>query len=121
MKSLEGKEELKNAIIASEAKLQNRGKVEWVSNLSPEQQKMLKDHPVQNFVPWLVQQNENSISTPVRLVFHGSDKTSTGYALNDIMAKGRNSLNKLVEVYINWLTYPFTFQTDVQMMYNTIK
>ena len=120
LKSLEGKDDLKNAIIASENKLQTRGKVEWVSNLSAQQQKMLKDNPVQNFIPWLIQQNENSLSTPVRLVFHGSDKTSTGYSLNDKMAKGRYSLNKLVEVLIRWFTYPYAFQTDIRMMYNTV-
>ena len=121
LKGLEGKDELKKAVIASEKKLQSRGKVEWVSNFPPETQEMLRKHPVQNYIPWLIQQNENSISTPVRLVFHGSHKTTTGYALNDIMAKGRNGLNKLVEVVIRWFAYPFAFQTDVQMMYNTVR
>ena len=120
LRSLEGKEELKQAVIASEQKLQTRGKVDWVCNLSPELQEMLQNNPVKNFIPWLIQQNDNSITTAVRLVFHGSDKTPSGYALNDITAKGRNSLNKLVEVAIRWLTYPIAFHTDVQMMYNSV-
>ena len=120
LKSLEGKDEDLKAILASEQKLQSRGKVDWVSNLSPEIQNLLKNHPIQNFIPWRAVYNENSTTTPCRLVFDASAPTPSGVSLNDIVAKGRNSLNKLVEVVIRWFSYPVALHTDVEMMYNSV-
>ena len=120
VKSLEGKEENRKAVVAAEQKLQSRGKAEWVVNLSPELQKFLKDHPIQNFLIWRPVHNENSITTPTRIVFDASAPTPSGVSLNDILAKGRNSLNKLVEVVIQWFVYPVALHTDVEMMYNSV-
>jgi hypothetical protein len=65
--------------------------------------------------------NGNSISTPCRLVFDASQATNTGYSLNDIVAKGTNNMNKLIEIIIRWSSYLIGFHTDIQKMYNTIK
>ena len=48
-------------VIQSEAKLQSLGHVEFVRNLTPEQQEMLAKNPVQNFIPWRAVWNGNSI------------------------------------------------------------
>ena len=45
-----------------------------------------------NYFPWRVVENENSLSTPIRLVFDASMATKSGYSLNDIVAKGKNIL-----------------------------
>ena len=47
--------------------------------------------------------------------------TESGYSLNDILAKGRNNMNKLVEIFLRWRTHRIGFHTDVQKMYNSIK
>ena len=120
LKSLEGKEEKRKAFIASELKLQNRGKVEWVSNLAPEVQEYLRKHPIQNYLPWRPVYNENSLTTPCRLVFDASAPTPSGNSLNDIVAKGRNSLNKLQVVVLRWFGYVEAMHTDVEMMYNSV-
>ena len=120
LKSLEGKDENRKAIIASEQKLQSRGKVEWVHNLAPEIQEFLKNHPIQNYLPWRPVYKEDSGTTPCRLVFDASAPTPTGYSLNDIVAKGRNSLNKLQVVVLRWFAYAVAMHTDVEMMYNSV-
>ena len=47
--------------------------------------------------------------------------TESGYSLNDIVAKGRVTLNSLLEIFLRWRTYHVAFHSDVQKMYNTIK
>jgi len=39
-------------VIQSEAKLQELGYVEYVNNLSPEQQQALRNNDIQNYIPW---------------------------------------------------------------------
>merc|ERR1712048_1081236 len=59
-KDLKGREDAIN----SEAKLQSLGFVDYVENLTEDQQRKLKESPVQNFIPWSVVWKENSLSTP---------------------------------------------------------
>merc|ERR1711965_358822 len=93
--------------IKSEAKLQDLGFVDYVENLSESQQKILKESPIQNFIPWLVVWKESSVSTPCRAVFNASSPTESGKSLNDILAKGKNNMNSLVEIVIRWRTHAF--------------
>ena len=111
----------KDDVIKSEAKLQTLGHVEYVRNLTEEQQKRLKDNPIQNYIPWLSVWNENSMTTPCRVVFNASQSTSSSFNLNDILAKGRNNMNKLVEIMIRWRQHKHAFHTDVQKMYNSVQ
>ena len=108
-------------VIRSEAKLQELGHVEYVNNLTEDQQRRLKENPVQNFIPWSIVWKDNSLSTPCRVVFNASLPTETGFSLNDILAKGRNNMNLLVEIFIRWRSHLFAFHSDVQKMYNTVK
>ena len=82
---------------------------------------MLQEHPVQNYVPWRAVWKENSLSTPCRVVFDASNNTGSGFSLNDILVKGRNNMNKLVEMFIRWTTHAAALHTDVQKTYNTVK
>ena len=59
----------KKDVIESEAKLQQLGHVEFVKNLTTEQQEMLRNNPIQNFIPWHAVWDGNSISTPCCIVF----------------------------------------------------
>jgi len=111
----------KQDVIASERKLQELGHVDFISNLSTEQQQMLRTSPIQNFIPWRAVWKANSISTPCRLVFDASQPTSSGFSLNQIIAKGRNNMNKLIEIIIRWSMRKIGYHTDVRKMYNTIK
>ena len=106
--------------IKSEAKLQELGFVDYVENLTEDQQKKLKENPIQNYIPWSVVWKASSLSTPCRVVFNASLPTESGKSLNDILAKGKNNMNLLVEIIIRWRTHAFGFHSDVQKMYNTI-
>ena len=96
------------------------GFVDYVSNLSPEQQQRLKDSPIQNYIPWNAVWKENSISTPCRIVFNASMPTGSQISLNDILAKGKNNMNSLVDIVIRWRTHANALHTDVQKMYNSV-
>ena len=52
----------KEDVIKSDGKLQSLGHVEFVRNLTPEQQEMLTKNPVQNFIAWRAVWNSNSIT-----------------------------------------------------------
>ena len=75
---------------------------------------MLPKNPVQNFILWRAVRNGNSISTPCCLVFDASQPTAFGTSLSDILAKGKNNMNKLVEIIICWSTHKIGFHTDVK-------
>ena len=111
----------KEDIIKSEAKLHTLGHVDYLRNLTEDQQRMLHENKIQNFIPWRAVWKTNSLSTPCRIVFDASQATSSGYSLNDLLAKGRNNLNKLQEVTIRWMMHRTAFHTDVQKMYNSVK
>ena len=92
-----------------------------MKNLSQEQQDMLQSSKIQNYIPWRVVWKESSLTTPCRIVFYASQQTSTGFSLNDILPKGRNTMNKLVEIIIRWTMHRIGFHTDVKKMYNSLK
>ena len=122
LRKLNRSENLKDKldIIESERKLQNLGFVDYVRNLPINTQQMLQSQ-LQHFIPWRAVWKPGSISTPCRIVFDASSPTSTGFSLNDIIAKGRNNMNLLQEIAIRFLIHRAAFTTDVSKMYNTIK
>ena len=111
----------KQDVIMSEKKLHDLGFVDSCDRLTKEQQNKINASPVMYFIPWRAVWNTNSISTPCRLVFHASQTTSTGLSLNNLLTKGRNNMNKLVEIVIRWLIRRCAFHTDIKKMYNTIR
>ena len=119
VKMLSGKPKERAAIVESEQKLHDLGFVDWLHNLSGDERALI-DNMVQYVIPWRVQFNENSVSTPARLVLDASQCTRSGSSLNSLLAKGVNSLNKLIEIMIRWLTYPHAYHTDVSKMYNRV-
>ena len=106
-------------MIESERKLQELGFVDWLHNLSPEEQALIIEL-IQYLIPWRAAHNENSVSTPTRVVFDASQCPRNGSSLNSLLAKGANSLNKLIEIMIRWLTYVHAYHTDVSKMYNRV-
>ena len=111
----------KDDIITSEAKLQQLGFVDYFKNLPSNLQSMLQNHAIQHYIPWRAVWKGNSISTPCRVVFDASHPTASGFSLNDLLAKGRNNLNKLQEIVIRWSIRSVALHTDIKKMYNTIK
>ena len=110
----------KHDILESEAKLQKMGFVEYLHNLPSDVQSDLLSK-TSYIIPWRGVWKGNSISTPCRIVFVASSPTPSGYSLNDILAKGRNNLNKLQELLTRWTIHHVALHTDVLKMYNTIR
>ena len=110
-----------NNVLVSENKLQQLGFVEYVDNLSYEEQSMIHNSDVKYFIPWRAVWNENSLSTPCRLVFDASQSVKDSNSLNDLLAKGTNNMNKLIEILIRWSVHRVAFHTDIQKMYNAIR
>ena len=121
IKTLHVAPQYKQDVLESEAKLQSLGHVDFVKNLSPAQQEMLRTNPVENFIPWRVVWNGNSVNTPCRLVFDASHPTSSGASLNDLLAKSKNNMNKLVDIVIRWYSHEIGFHTDIKKMYNSVQ
>ena len=111
----------KTDAIESEAKLKKLGFDEFVKNLTPKQQQMLKASDVQNFIPRRAVWNGNSVSAPCHIIFDASKQTPSGTSLNDILAKGKNNMNKLVVIVIRWSKHRIGFHTDINKMYNTVQ
>ena len=120
LKKLSANLEDKNDVM-SENKLQELGFVDFLENLTVEQQGKIMNSPINYFIPWRSVWNMNSLSTQSRLVFYASQSTSTGVSLNCLLAKVRNNMNKLVELGIRWQIRRYTFHCDIRKMYNTIR
>ena len=64
--------------------------------------------------------NENSISTPVRLVTHSSLKYK-GVCVNDVWMKGPNTLNDIYGVQLRFRCYTIPLVCDMSKMYHSVK
>ena len=82
-------------------------------NLCEDDRNMILNCPVKYYIPWHPVWSK-SISTPVRIVFNCSHKTPSGSSLNDILAKGINSMNVLIEILIiRWSTHGWAYHVEV--------
>ena len=62
---------------------------------------------------------KDSISTPLRVVTNSSFKNGK-YSLNDLLPKGPNSLNDMLEVTVRFRAYETVFGYDLAKAYNTM-
>ena len=109
------------AVIESERKLQELGFVDYVDNLNDEEKALIMENDVRYFIPWRAVFNEKSLSTPCRLVYDASQERKGGCSLNSLLAKGANSMNKLVEILIRWTIHIHAYHTDLSKMYNRVQ
>lgn len=108
-------------VLKSEKKLHDLGFFEYVKSLPVKIQQSLHQSQLKNYIPWRTVWKENSVSTPCRVVFDASIKTRSGYALNDLLVKGRNRMNKLVEIFIRGRGHVVGIHTDVAKMFNSVR
>ena len=100
-------------------KLIDRGFISNIRQLNDSETAVIKEAKCQYYIPTGIVFKESSLSTPARLVLDASAKTSTGYALNDLLPKGDINLNmtKLVQV---WHLMKYGVQGDLSSFYNRI-
>ena len=95
-------EDTKDRLIKSINKLIDKGHVKFVDDLSDEIKDDVLNSKSSYTIPSDIAFKEESISTPARWVFDAGSKTSTGYSLNDILAKGTINLTLLINMILSW-------------------
>ena len=100
-------------------KLLLNGHVVPLSDLPLDQQAEVLDGGY--FIPWSTFLRLLSLSTPVRMVFDASSKTPGGLSLNDCLAKGGNTLSKLLNLLFRFRSGAAALSADIMMCYNAIK
>ncbi|XP_071578610.1 uncharacterized protein [Temnothorax nylanderi] len=63
---------------------------------------------------------EASTTTKLRVVFNGSQRTSTGASLNSHLFIGANLLPALADVLLRWRRHRYVMITDIEKMYRQI-
>jgi len=113
------KPEMREDTLRSHTKLVQRGYVKTEDQLSTEERAAMTATPGSGyFIPWRIVHNENSLSTPCRMVFDASSKTPGGNSLNGVLAKGKNRLVKLLNLLARFRQRPAAFTADISMAYN---
>ncbi|XP_071050711.1 uncharacterized protein [Onthophagus taurus] len=64
---------------------------------------------------------ESSTTTKLRVVFNGSQKSSSGLSLNDCLNVGPKLQTELVDVLLRWRRHPIVFACDLEKMYRQIR
>ena len=63
---------------------------------------------------------KDSATTPLRVVFDGSMKTTSGVSLNDQLLIGPTEYSPLNDILIRFRRYPYVLITDVSKMYRAV-
>ena len=115
-------DQAKQDVIAAHEKLRSRFYVVALSDLSHEEQELVRSLTDAGYIiPWRPVWKQTSLSTPCRPVFDASSKTPGGESLNNLLAKGINKLAKLFNVLLRFRSKPGAFTCDVKMAYNQIQ
>ena len=108
--------ETRKATVKFHSELVDKGFVVPFLSLPQCVQERVNDGKLKHYLYWRTVFNENSLSTPARIVV---DPSMSGF--NDTLAKGINCLNSLYMIGINWRSWIVGFTADISKMYNTIK
>ncbi|XP_011684943.1 PREDICTED: uncharacterized protein LOC105448195 [Wasmannia auropunctata] len=63
---------------------------------------------------------DTSVTTKLRVVFNGSQKTDTGCSLNDFLYSGPKLQTDLANVMLLWRRHRFVFSADIEKMFRQI-
>ena len=119
-KKYSGDPEVREMLEKSMKKLLDNGHVVLLDELPPELRNKIKNASSSYTIPADVAFKEGSVSTPARWVFDAGSKTSKGYSLNDLLAKGTIDMVRLVDMVMDWRMGPSAFCGDIRQFYNTI-
>ena len=122
LRNIEKNPDIQDDVLKSHKKLEDKGHVAPVSNLSTEELERMNSTPGEGYmIPWRNIFKEASLSTPCRMVFDASSRTPGGASLNCILAKGQNKLAKIINLLIKFRKRRCALTADVSMAYNGIK
>ena len=120
LKIINKSDQMKEDTLKSHNKLADRGYVAPVTSLTAEERECMRSG--QGYViPWRTRYKDNSMSTPLRLVFDAGSRCPGGESLNDILAKGQNKLIKIFDILVRFRRKKCAVASDVSMAYNGLK
>lgn len=73
------------------------------------------------FIPHHAVRNPSSSTTKFRVVFDGSAKTTSGTALNEILANGPMLQEDLFSILVRFRTHPIVVTADITKMYRQVE
>ena len=91
----------RSGILKAWEKCTMNGNLNFLSKLDDKERKELELAVLSYWIPWNVA-FKDSVSTPVRMVFDASAVTSTGFFLNDLLAKVTPNPVKLLSMLLEW-------------------
>ena len=122
LRQLSKNESARLDVLAAHAKLTSGEYVLPLSELSPEEKRLVEDSSDSGyFIPWRSVWKAGSLSTPCRMVFDASSKTPGGESLNNILAKGENKLAQIPNLINNFRVGAGAFTCDLRMAYNQVR
>ncbi|XP_029178506.1 uncharacterized protein LOC114946224 [Nylanderia fulva] len=80
-----------------------------------------KCHQREFFLPHRDVTRETSATTKLRVVFNGSQKTTLGFSLNDVLHVGPKLQTDLSDILIRWRRHQYVFAADIEKMYRQIR
>lgn len=121
MRTIEKKPEIRQDIIKSLDKLRSRGFIISESEVTEADKKRMNviGGPG-TLLPWSIVFKPTSKSSPTRMVFNGSSTTPSGKSLNNIVAKGENTLAKIFDILLRFRAKACAMSGDIRMAYNGI-
>ena len=108
--------ETRSGILKAWEKFIINGHLKFLSKLDDKERKGLEQAVLSYWIPWNVA-FKDSVSTPVRMVFDASAVTSTGFSLNDCLAKGTPNLVKLLSMLLEWQMGRNALVGDISQFY----
>ena len=111
---------VKDMLEKSMKKLMENGHLVLLDDLPPKLRSKIKYASSSYTIPADVAFKEGSVSTPARWVFDAGSRTSRGFSLNDLLAKGTIDMVRLVDMVMDWRMGLSAFCGDIRQFYNTI-
>ena len=111
--------ETRSGILKAWEKFMMNGHLIFLNKLDNKERKELEQAVISYWIPWNVA-FKDSISTPVITVFDARTATSTGFSLNDCLAKGTPNLVKLLSMLLEWQMGSNALVGDISQFYLTI-
>ena len=120
-------DEVKEIALKAFSKLFDNGHAAIIDDVDPELLAEFIDKDPQYYIPWRLQFNLKSLSTPCRAVLDGSSRTkfrpdgTGGRCLNDLVVKGKITTINLLKMLLRFCAGLIAVTTDLQQFYNACK
>ena len=121
LKSFAKNPAMREAVLMAHDKLLSKGHVAALSELPPEERRVVESTKGSYVLPWSCVAKLDSISTPYRVVFNASFRTRSGESLNSTLAKGANKLPLILSLLLRFRARRYALAADVSMAYNAVK